>query len=163
LLRKDHTVALRLLRRAVEIDPDNPEAHNNLAWQLLTAPAEGRDVAGALPHARKAVALAADHHTYNYTLGLALYRNGHYAEAIPSLEKSLKEGGGQWDAYDLFILAMCHHRQGDEARARDCRDRAERWLREHKGALPAEMVAELTAFQAEAAAVLAGPPGRTAK
>jgi tetratricopeptide (TPR) repeat protein len=152
----DHAQALAALRQAVQADPGHAEAHNNLAWLLLTGPTKLRDPKEALPHARKAVEFT-ERAIYVNTLGLALYRSGQFAEAIPVLEKSLKEGKGQTDAFDLFFLAMCHHRLGRAARARDCYDRAARWLQAHRGKLPARWGAELRDFQAEADDVLARP------
>jgi tetratricopeptide (TPR) repeat protein len=85
---------------------------------------------------------------------VAPHRTGRLAEAIPVLERSLRAGNGQADAFDLFFLAMCHHRLGDAARARDGYDRAARWFQESKARLPAAWVEELRAFQAEADALL---------
>ena len=95
---------------------------------------------------------------YLNTLGLALCRNGAFAEAVPILEKSLKESNGAHDAFDLFVLAMCHHRLGNVSLAKDCHGRAVRWFRERRNQLSATWVDELTGFQAEAEAVLSGPP-----
>jgi hypothetical protein len=98
---------------------------------------------------------------YLNTLGVALYRSGQFAEAGPVLERSLDAGKGQTDAFDLFFLAMCHHRLGDAARAKDCLECGRRWFQTRKDKLPAAWVEELSAFQAEADAVLAeraGPP-----
>jgi tetratricopeptide (TPR) repeat protein len=94
---------------------------------------------------------------------VALYRNDRFAEAVPILEKSLEASKGKSDAFDLFFLALCHHRLGDAARAKDCYDRAGKWFQEHRGKLPATWVEELTQFQAEADEVLAQPPGPAAK
>ncbi|MFI5459894.1 MAG: hypothetical protein ACHRXM_31115 [Isosphaerales bacterium] len=95
---------------------------------------------------------------YLTTLGVALYRAGHHAEAITTLEQSLAASRGQTDAFDLFFLAMAHHRLGHRALARECFDRAVRWVGEQK-TLSAEYAKELAAFRAEAEAVLALPPG----
>jgi serine/threonine protein kinase/WD40 repeat protein len=148
-------LALAALRRAAQTDPAHVEAHNALAWLLLTGPAALRDPQEALPHARKAVELAPeDAHCLN-TLGVALYRADKAAEAVPVLEKSLTAGQGQHDAYDLFFLAMCHAKRGGPAKARDCFARAVKWCAEHKDLSP-EQAGELTAFRAEAEALL--PP-----
>ena len=61
----------------------------------------------------------------------------------------------QSGAYDLYVLAMCHYRMGDAARAKDCFDRAVRW--QQQATLRPAQVEELNAFQAEAAELL----GRT--
>ena len=69
---------------------------------------------------------------YLNTLGVAQYRSGQYAEAITTLKRSLAAGAGQSDAYNLFFLAMAHHRLGHADQARACFDRAVRWLRRRK-------------------------------
>jgi hypothetical protein len=89
---------------------------------------------------------------------LSIYQ-GAMPETIPVLERSLQESKRQRDSFDLFFLAMCHHRLGDEAKARDCRERGARWLWKYKGQLTASWAWELSEFQAEADAVLAQPPG----
>jgi serine/threonine protein kinase/WD40 repeat protein/tetratricopeptide (TPR) repeat protein len=151
--RKDRAAALADLRAALELVPDYAEAHNNLAWLLLTGPQEPGVPEEALRHARQAVDLTADQAIYLNTLGVALYRSGKVAEAVPVLEKSLAAAEGQSDAFDLFFLAMCYAKQSDTARAKDCFDRAVKWCDEHMG-LPARQMEELKAFRAEAEAVL---------
>jgi serine/threonine protein kinase/WD40 repeat protein len=160
---KEHAKGLASLRQAVKLAPSHAVAHNNLAWLLSTGPKELRDPAQALPEARKAVELAPDRSIYHNTLGVALYYTGHFAEAIPVLERSLSEGKGQTDAFDLFLLAMCHHRLGDAAKAKDCHERGKQWFQVHKGKVSADWVQELTAFQAEAESVLAQQPGQMKK
>jgi hypothetical protein len=85
---------------------------------------------------------------------VALYRAGDYVESVPILERSLALGKGDFDAFDLFFLAMAHHRLGHATQARACLDRAVRWMSERKD-LPAHYVGELTSFRAEAEALLA--------
>jgi tetratricopeptide (TPR) repeat protein len=106
---------------------------------------------------RKGVELAADEAFYLRILGIALYRNEQVREAVPVLEKSLARGMGQWDAADLFFLAMCHAKLGEAQKARECQDRAVRWLQERESSISGKGREELNAFQAEAAALLRLP------
>jgi hypothetical protein len=87
-----------------------------------------------------------------------LYSNGQYRAAIDTLKKSLEAGGGGSDAFDLFFLAMSYTRLGDRPRGQAAFDLAVKWWREHPQQTP-QWTEELKAFQAEAGAVLASPPG----
>jgi serine/threonine protein kinase/WD40 repeat protein len=154
---KRHGEALAALREAVATDPNHPTANNNLAWLLVTGPGELRDAKAALPLARKAVELEPETASYQNTMGVALFRNGRYSEAIPVLEKSPAASRGDSDAFDLFFLAMSHQRLGDKAKAKGCFDRAMKWVNEHRAT--SQWSAELAAFQAEAEGLLA--PGKS--
>jgi hypothetical protein len=144
--------------------PDKPQiramlAHhcNNLAWALVTAPESRRDSQRALRLARRAVELTPAQGIYLNTLGVAQYRAGQYAGAVATLEQSLAIGKGGFDAFDLFPLAMAHHWLGHRAVARECFDRAERWLSEQKS-LSDHYTHDLADFRAEARALLDCPP-----
>lgn len=152
-----HAEGLAALRQAVKVDPTHALAHHNLAWRLLVGPKELQDQKEALVHARKAVELS-PLPFYPNTLGLALSRNDEFAEAVPILEKNLKDRRGWVDAGDLFTLAICHHRLGNAAKAKDCYEQAAQWFQERRNKLPAEWVEKLTALQDEANAVLREPP-----
>jgi tetratricopeptide (TPR) repeat protein len=89
-------------------------------------------------------------------LKTTLYRAGKFAEALQTLEKSLAAGEGQVAAFDLFVLAMVHHRLGHRQEAPACYDRAVSWQRNHPN-LPAPYATELAAFRAEAEEFLAVP------
>jgi eukaryotic-like serine/threonine-protein kinase len=144
--------AIATLRQALAACPEHFTANDNLARLLLTGPKEHRDPKAALPLAQRAVAAVP---TANpLVLGLALYRCGQCAEAVPVLEKSLQVRAGRYDGFDLLVLAMCHARLGDPAKALDCYDRALRWAKEHQAKLPAEWAQDLRTFQAEAEELL---------
>jgi len=136
-------------KKAIETEPNDPETINARAWRLLTDPGEPRDPVLALELARKVIEMAPDSQLYLNTLGVAQYRNGLYTAAIGTLEKSLKTGKGKFDAFDLFFLAMCHARLGDSAKARDCFDRALKWMEGQKNLGPRD-IEDLRAFRAEA-------------
>ena len=131
---------------------------NNQAWKLATGPASARDLERALSLALRAVDMAPKEFIYLNTLGVAQYRARHYAQATSTLERSLAAGRGETDAFDLFFLAMAHHRLGDREQARDCFDRAVHWMGKQKS-LSDQNAKELAVFRAEAEAVLAGPAG----
>jgi Flp pilus assembly protein TadD len=131
---------------------------NNFAWGLATTPESTRDPQRALSLARRAVELTPDRAIYNNTLGVSQYRAGQFVEAIATLEKSLAAGKGEFDAFDLFFLAMAHHRLGHAVQARACFDPAVQWRRNHPNPPQPTWNEELDAFQAEARALLDGPP-----
>ncbi len=149
-------------KKAVEVARNDPRQINNRAWHLLTGPAAERDPVRGLELAKKIIERAANSQEYLNTLGVAQYRNGLYGESIATLENSLKAGKGQFDAFDLFFLAMCHAKLGDSLKARDCFDRALKWTEAHKD-LPAQHKEELKAFRAEAEELLRSAPGTSGK
>ena len=144
--------------KARSLLPPSPNLLNNQAWGLVTGSFAKRDPERAVLMARQAIALAPDQSIYLNTLGVALYREGRYAEAVDVLERSLGAGRGGSDAFDLFFLAMAHHDLGHPGRALTCFDRAVNWMEGNKKLEP-QYVQELTSFRAEAEAVLAIPGG----
>jgi serine/threonine protein kinase/WD40 repeat protein/tetratricopeptide (TPR) repeat protein len=160
---KRYGPAMDQLESAFQTHPDSiravlniDQALNDAAWLLATGPEPGRDPAIAARMATLSVALAPDQHTFLNTLGVALYRAGKFAQAIATLEKSVATGHGGPDAFDLFFLAMAHHRLGHRVEARGAYDRAVLWLRDQKS-LSDDQRQELAGFRAEAEAVLARP------
>jgi tetratricopeptide (TPR) repeat protein len=91
------------------------------------------------------------------TLGVAQYRAGRYHDAAATLRQSLRINAGQFDAFDLYFLAMALHRLGHVADARACLARAVRWHDQHPALAPTYLQ-ELAAFRAEAEGVLAARP-----
>jgi hypothetical protein len=157
LMLGQYAQAIADFERALALGPESLEASNDLAWIYLTAPRELRDTGKALSLARQAAQSSPDERTFRNTLGLAYYRLGQFAQAVETLEPNVKTDH-PGVAYDLFFLAMSRHRLGQIDRARTEFDRAVRW-RHAQTALDPLQDAELRTFQAEAQAVLAGPPG----
>ncbi len=145
------------MQRAVESPVAGAQHYNNLAWRLATGPVALREPEQALVLARKAVALTPGTAIYLNTLGVALYRNGDFTEAITILEKSLAASKGESDAFDLFFLAMVRYKLGQIAQARADFDRAVRWRQEHPNLAQPDWSQELDLFQAEAETLLNAP------
>jgi serine/threonine protein kinase/WD40 repeat protein/Tfp pilus assembly protein PilF len=142
--------------RVVTLLPEHALACNNLAWLYVAGPEELRNPKKALPLAHTATRLAPDNGMFLNTLGLVQYRLRQYEEAIKTLQRGIKANKHQETAFDLFFLAMCHARLGDPTKAKDCFDRAVKWVDGQKN-LPATWAEELKSFRAEAEEVLRSP------
>ena len=140
--------AIEQYRRAIETNPESAVVCNNLAWAYLAAPEALRDVKAAVPLAEKASRLAPENAVCRNTLGVAYYRAGRYREAVETLRPNLESQVEGSLAYDLYFLAMSHHRLGETARARDYYDWAVRWTATQQG-LSAVHAKELKMFRAE--------------
>jgi tetratricopeptide (TPR) repeat protein len=139
--------------------PPDPVQLNNRAWDLANGPAKQRDLAKALNLIQHALKLDPDGSSFQNTLGVIQYRNGQYAAAVVSLEKSLRINKGEFAAYDLFFLAMCHAKLGAADKAKDCFDRAVKWTEAQQN-LQAQDLENLKAFHAEAEKELRVPSDR---
>ncbi len=135
--------------------------------ELATGREPGREPDPAVAQARRAVELSPWDPVCVSTLGVALYRAGQYAESITILERGLEASHVETDACDLFFLAMAHHRLGHADLARARFERAALWIQDRpdpykrgpgeRAAFGERRAGQLTAFRAEAEAVLAGP------
>jgi hypothetical protein len=145
--------AIELRRQEWKAKPHDANANNNLAWEYLTAPIALRDVKAALPLAEQAVRLAPRDPIFANTLGAALYRAGRFRDAVTTLQPNIEKQHESSLAFDLYLLAMCHHRLGETVRARDYYDWATRWSRTYPG-LNVRQLRELDGFRTEASALL---------
>src|SRR5262249_41658485 len=123
-------------REAARLEPDRPEAHNNLAWALALNPnRRPGDLGVALDHVRRCLDL--EHHqnfaSFN-TLGVVEYRAGHWNEAIAALSTSVEmkeKAGNPGLAYDWFFLAMAHWQLGQKDEARTWFAKSVAWTRDY--------------------------------
>ncbi len=151
-----YTQAVADLREAVKrARASNNSRHqamlcNVLARALCTAPERFRDPAEALRMARRAMKLRPGEWSYLNTLGIANYRAGRLADSVAALEKGLASGAGQADAADLYFLAMCHHKLGDQRRAEECLKRGQTWHQRHASDSRKETDEELRQLRDEA-------------
>jgi eukaryotic-like serine/threonine-protein kinase len=99
-------------RLVTTFDPDNDEAHNNLAWSIVKFPdVDSLPKDWALVSAQKAVELKPENWMYWNTLGVTAFRSNDWKLAATALGKSisLNEGGG---AIDFLFMAMTLWHQG---------------------------------------------------
>jgi Flp pilus assembly protein TadD len=87
--------ALEAFERVVELDPENPDALNNVAFLLADT---GGDPAAALPHAERAAELRPNDWSIIDTLGWVHFLNGSLASAENRLRDSiaLREQPANW-------------------------------------------------------------------
>jgi eukaryotic-like serine/threonine-protein kinase len=164
-LLKRSEPAMTDLEAALERHRDHPAIRemlawcsNNITWKLAKGPKSTRDPDRALHPFRRAVELNKHKSFYLNALGVVEYRAGQYAQAIATMGRSLAAGHGRDDGTDLFLMAMAHHKLGHRETARDCYDRAVRWLAGQKS-LSAEEAMDVATLRAETEAVLAVPAG----
>jgi serine/threonine protein kinase/Tfp pilus assembly protein PilF len=145
IMTGDTEAAEREFRRVIELVPDSPDAHNTLAWMLVTAAQPNKeDLREAVELATRAVQEAGQVGIYWNTLGAAYYHAGDWKRAVSALEKSLELRAGG-DSFDWFFLAMSHWKLGHADNARDWFNRAVEWMKNNR---PRDI--ELRRFQAQA-------------
>jgi tetratricopeptide (TPR) repeat protein len=133
---------------------------NAAAWKLVGRPAD-RPAAQvgaadlALPLIEKAVAQAPTDLNIAHTQGVTYYRLERYRDAIAAFERLTMQAGKQLRAFELYFLAMCHHKLGEEATAKREFEQAVRWQEQAK--VPPAQIEDLQSFRAEAEAVLGIP------
>jgi len=153
----DQQGAAAVIARCVELISQVPEHANSEAWRLATGPALERDPEVARALARRAVDALPQRPHYHNTLGVALYRVGHYREARDRFRESLRRGAGPLESYDRYFLALCHRRLGEPARAWAEFLRGVAWDGLHRYHLTPDQRAELAGFLAEALSGLIRP------
>ena len=129
---------------------------NHYAWQAVKPSSLAGAPQAVMGLARKAVELEPHNFMYQNTLGVALYRLGHYEEAVRCLEANVPRSG-QFVAFDLYFVSMSYERLGERAKARAAFDRATALAADKPGLAPVHRQ-ELAGFRAEAEGLLAISP-----
>ncbi|HUR28264.1 MAG TPA: protein kinase [Planctomycetota bacterium] len=127
---------------------DDPEVLNNVAWALTTTTKEAmRDLPGAIRMARRSIALRESDASWN-TLGVALYYDGDYENALEALRNSMRlQGAG--NVVDWLFTAMAYRKLGRDSEARVWYERAVMWMNTQSGVDP-----EFVRFRVEADALM---------
>ena len=99
--------SLEFYRRAVEIQPDNPDYATGYAAALV----RGRRFAEAASILRRVIAAVPNHYVAHANLATALYELKRYPEAIPEYEWLLKEKPDLAIAY--YFIASAHDYLGE--------------------------------------------------
>src|SRR5262249_36563633 len=152
---RDYAQAEADYREVLRQQPRHGQACNNLAWLYSMAPPPYRKPCEALSLALTAVQQEADHDRLN-TLGVAYYRLERWQEAIDTFNKAFKLGLDHSKPWDLFFLAMCHHRLGHCTEASRLYEEGIA-LRTACSDLTPDERAELDKIQAEAKVILSKP------
>lgn len=121
--------SLRLLRRAMELDPRYEEPRFFYGTLLL----DQGQAAEALAPLREAVKLRPDYTSASVALGRALMELEQYGEAIAVLEQAA--AAAPRHPQPPLLLARLYHRQGDAVKAREAKERSARLRRENATAL----------------------------
>ena len=136
---QDYAGSEKAYGRAIDLDRENGDLYNNLAW-VLVARGERLDKAGALVH--QAIGLTPDHRPYYLdTLGVILLTEGRTAEAVTALEESVRTippDQRQFLAEAWLHLAEAYGAAGDQARAEAAREQN----RDYSGPSPAPAAPE---------------------
>jgi len=109
----DHRAATANYRKAVDLNPNNASALNNLAYSMSEYE---NNPEGALKLAQQAKQMAPDQPVYADTLGWILYRKGVYDSAVHELESAVAhdQGSGTYQ----YHLAMAYFKAGKKERAK---------------------------------------------
>jgi putative PEP-CTERM system TPR-repeat lipoprotein len=108
---KDFPRAAQNYRMVVDVEPNNVDALNNLAWTLLQLKDEH-----ALTYAQKASTLAPNNPTVSDTLGWILVEQGQIRQGLEVLEKASAGAPGQLDIALHLAKAQIKDGRRDQAK-----------------------------------------------
>ncbi|MHB8624553.1 MAG: tetratricopeptide repeat protein [Sulfuricaulis sp.] len=107
-------IAVALISKAIELNPNVAMYHNNLAATYLAM----NMPFGAIVECEKALTLQPDSHKTFYVMGRALLSAGKLAEAASAIEQFLKHEPNFIDAYAVLAEILCRLGRAEEALTR---------------------------------------------
>jgi WD40 repeat protein/serine/threonine protein kinase/Tfp pilus assembly protein PilF len=150
LLLREHAEAGRDLEKALELDPENGQACNQLALVYLKGPPSVRKPEKALALAQRAVRLRPEDPVCQRNLGVICYRLGQWDAAVTPLEHAVQMKAGRDAALESFFLAMSYQQLNQPARARTAYRQGLQSLKSLEEALLPQQMEELKAAHSEA-------------
>jgi WD40 repeat protein len=149
----DYRRAFADLEEAQARDPDRPDVRRDLVSILTNGPIALRDLGRASELAHRALRLDASSFVDRGDLGMILYRQGRYAEAVASIEPAIRAHPDPVNrAWWRIFLAMSQHHLGRSRAAQESYHRARSELADVKLSPPA--AEQLPRLWAEADATL---------
>lgn len=130
-------LAQRVLEDSIRNWHPHEQSHvhllNQFCWNLVkTREASSSEGAVIVDVAKKLTEVDPKQASVWNTLGVALYRQENWHDAIDALEQSILIGDGANLAYDAFFLAMCYARLGEKSLAEESFVDGCRWMNENK-------------------------------
>ena len=113
-LRGDNRKGEEILEAIYEEDPDDEQVNNDLGYLYAD---QGKNLEKAEAMIRKAVAAKPENGAYLDSLGWVLFKQGKYEEAVPWLEKAVKnqQGIGDETLYEHLAEAYDRLKQPEKA------------------------------------------------
>ena len=140
--------------RAMAHSPDNAALINEVSWTVVKpSSGESEQYQRGLELARRLNELVPENGDYLNTLGIALYRNGKWTEAIAALKQSEELSPNRQTSHNAYFLAMSSWHLSDPATALEWYEKAVAWKTGNPSAA-ARFEIELQQFHEEAASLL---------
>ncbi len=140
--------------RAMAHNPDNAKLINEVSWTVSKkSSGEPEQYQRGLELAKHLNELVPESGDYLNTLGVALYRNGKWTEAIAALKRSEELSPNRLTSHNAYFLAMSAWQLSDPATAEEWYEKAVAWKTANPAAA-ARFEKELQQFHEEAASLL---------
>ncbi len=153
----DWATAWKTIERAMSQSPDNVMVMNEVAWTAVKKPSSDPEQSKrGLELAKRLIEMVPDNGDYLNTLGVALYRNGNWKDAITALKRAEELSPNRITAHNAYFIAMSFWQLSDPAAAIEWYEKAIAWKIANPS-VAAQYESELQPFHEEAASLLKMP------